>query len=377
MTVTVNARELASAIARASQACGKAKLSPYLETLRVTVAGGVMELVGTNLEMRIASRLPAAGDLPSFCVDASRLETVIARIKDKGDTTIKRVDNAIEIVSGRSRFTLPSLPTDAFPEIKSTDMPWSIKVEGKVFAKIMVALEPAMSSDETRYYLNGICLAPGGVDDQRAAGKLIGVATNGHVLSARDIDAEISAGLPSIIVPRRSCALLGKFLGDVGAVEISASDTRISIAFADYEFLTKLVEGTYPDWRRVAPKRVPNLSFDTPRLIDAIATAGAATNGGKDGKSVKWEIGEDETEFLTRSPQGEAPANGADACPHFVLSTPPISEISMNADYAVDMLKHLDAETVEIGFSADAGSPICLTGAGLTDRRTIIMPTRF
>lgn len=376
MTVTVNARELATAIARSSQACGKAKLSPYLEMLRITVASGTMELVGTNLEMRIASRLPAAGEIAAFCVDVSRLDAVIARIKDKGEVTIKSVDNSIEIVAGRSRFTLPVQPIDGFPDLKPTSMPWSIKVEGKVFARIMTALEPAMSTEETRYYLNGICLASGGVDDQRASDRLVAVATNGHVLAARDVAAAIEGPLVPVIVPRRSCSLLGKFLADTGEVEFGISDTRISVVFEDYEFLTKLVEGTYPDWRRVAPKRVPNLSFETPKLIDAIATAGAATNGGKDGKSVKWEIGDEETEFLTRSPQGEAPANGTDACAHFVLSKPPISEISMNADYAVDMLKHLDAETVEIGF-ADASSPICLTGAGLTDRRFIIMPTRF
>lgn len=380
-TVTLDARQFHAALSRAAGAVEANKAYPILRCVRLATDDDELEIMATDLDIEMRVRMEVIdGECPPICIETARLLPIASQLKDRDTIRLSfELNNAgyvaCIVTAGRSRFTLETMEADQFPQFSTTNFEASFVLPGKQLTTLLNSLAVAISTEATRIYLNGIYLAPGGVVDPNRAGSLLAVATDGHKMFARHIDVpELDKSMTGIIVPRGSCARIAKLFADADKVEISTGPERVRLQAGATVFVTKLVEGHFPDWRRVMPKGEPTHSYDTAALLKSVEIAAAATSSGKNAKAVKLKLGETETEIEARDINSPG-FTGSDACPHSVLIEGGASEIGVSAEYLAEALRSLDAETVEFAFH-DAGAPILITGATFDDRRLVIMPMR-
>lgn len=375
MKLKVNGKALASAVSRATGAITRVKANPYLMTVRMEANGDELEIAATDLDRAISIRIACAGELAAVCLDFTRLAGILAPLKDRGDVTIERGDQQVIIAAGRSRFTMPFLKPDTWPTLLEPNWDFEFDAPGDKFARLMTALAPAISDEASRIYLNGIHLERGAIRDARQTGQLVAVATDGHKLYARELPVTDMPKLPDIIIPASSCASIARLFGESEMIHVRGTDRKLHLSAGDTSYLTKLVEGIFPDWRRVTPQRGPGYSYDTARLIGAATAVAAAKIAEKGGKLVRLTFGDDETEIDGRD-SNDPNFTGFDAVPHSMLCDAPTSPIGMNVDYLIEMATQLEAETIEIA-PGDGSGPVVLRSPTHSDRVICVMPMRI
>lgn len=368
------------ALATAVGGVDRVKSNPMLGMVRLELAGGQLELLATDLDTHVIVTLDAEGEAAPFLLDGQRLLAIAAQVKDRGDIVIEPAGDSgksVLVKAGRSRFTMEALGAEGFHWLSPPKNPSVFDAEAAKFLRLMTALEPAIWTDlKSRQYLGGIHLEPGSVADPRDADQLVAVATDGHKFYARSMAVD---GMPKdwqpITVPRSTCGRMVRVCGDAKTLTLAISPEKIAITAGRTTYLSKLVAGQFPDWRRVVPNRPATHAYDTKGLIGAVEVAAAVSTGENGGKSVRLGFGEEETTLETRDFTNPG-FTGQDACRHVVLGAAGAPEVHVNAEYLVRMLSNLDAETAEISCGATPGDPIVIKGAALTDRAICIMPMR-
>jgi len=376
--ITLDPKHLHAALGRVTSSIDRNKKYPILGCVRLAASDGTLELTGSDMGAKIVVRIPAEGTCAPICIDYQRLGTLIGTIKDRGELSIEvEAAGRATIKCGRSRFTVGTMDASSFPDIGADSLPYSFQTSGPELARLMTALEPAINREVSRHYLCGIHIVAGSITDTKAAGLVTGVATDAHKLYARHITAQnMSTDAPSVIVPRASCARIAKLFGEAASIQVGYSDRKFAISFGDTDYLTLLIEGTYPDWRRILPKQEPAFSYDVPALKLAAQAVQASKRAEKAGKAIKLTFGVDET-TLTAIDLDDPTFTGTDVCLHSTIGSSELESVGINVDYLIEMLDHLDAETVEIGPPRNPEKEgILLRGATLDDRIIVIMATR-
>lgn len=375
MTVTVDPKAMLAALTRATSAIVRDKKIPILTCVKITADGEQMQIVATDLDRHITVRIEAEGECDPICIEYARLIGIAASVKDRGSMTIVTGKDSAVISSGRSRFTVATLSADMWPKMEEPTWSDTFEVDGPKFARLLTSMEPAIPTEVTRFYLNGVFIAPGSVPDPRSKDTLVGVATDGHKLCARHIEVTgLSPSRAGMIVPRVACSAISKLFGEEKLLAISCNDRKLMIDVGGTAYITKLIEGTYPDWRRVVPTPESACSYDLAELTAAAQAVAAAKSAEKLGKAVRLIFREGETELQATDFNNPA-FSGTDVVRHSDLSNPEASEVGVNVDYLIEMLPTLDAETIEIAPSGNNG-PIIIRGATFTDRVAVIMPQR-
>ncbi len=383
MTIIVP-RQLAEAVSKLGNAIEKSSPNPVLGFIHVTAEDGSMELIATDLDIRLNTNISCEGDLTPICVDASRLIAALGRIKDRGEARMEvkagtgSASDVLRITSGRSEFNLPTLPADGFPRLQEPSEAEEFVIAAAPFRQCLSAGMSSVSSEETRYYLCGVAMQPGSLASGSERDSLVFVATDGHKGFARHMQAPDLPKIPAIIIPTKTVQVIGKVFDKAEnlTLTIGTSGHRMRLQGGNMEMVTKLIEGTFPDWRRVMPGKEPILSYDAKNLSASIETAAAVTGSiaSKQGKPVTMLFQDGETEFSTIDLDNPT-FSGKDICPHQDLGAIGIERIGANYKYMIEMIAALDCETVEMHVS-EAMGPILLTGAALDDRRAVIMPMR-
>lgn len=377
---TVAAKPFHEALSRALGAVERVKSQPLFAMIRLQIEDDELEIFAQDGIAQIAVRIPADGACDPVYIDSIKLAAIAGTVKDRGELRIAFEGAefvSARIVAGRSRYTLDTVKPETVGTLNIEAVKARYTAPGKPLVAMLAALQPAISTETTRYYLNGVCLERGAVFDARSAGALLGVATNGLALCARHIQIEdLPTELPRIIVPRLTCAAVVKLFAAADSIAVAFGDMAISFAAGNTVFASKLVAGTFPDWRRVTPlDRTTSHAYEAKQLVAAVAASAVTVEPGKTGKLVRIGFGDDETEFSAQSLANPG-VTGADACQHSTLGPAGVSVIGANADYFVEMVGALAAETIEIG-CASAMDPILLRAAGLDDRIAVVMPVRI
>lgn len=320
---------------------------PILGTVRLVADGTALTATGTDLDLEVSGSIPATGTL-SACVDAKLLSGIVSKAGAEISMEIENL--ALVVKSGRSRFRLPVLSPDDFPSFNHGDFPVTFEAD---LAALFAPVAFAISTEETRHYLNGIYLEPAAA-----------TATDGHRLAHAKADLPV---FQPIIVPRKTVGILPK-----GLVTVSLSTTKIRVSSGDtnsgggFTLTSKLIDGTYPDYQRVIPTQNDKIV-----LVDRAALAGAvarvATVSGERGRAVKLEVAPG---AINLSVRGDAEATDSVEADY---SGEPI-EIGFNAAYLSELLANLTGETVRIAL-ADGGSPTLFTG-GDENLLAVCMPMR-
>ncbi len=304
----------------------------------------------------------------AITVSAHLLFDIARKLPDGSQVSLETADNRMTVKAGRSRFSLPTLPRDDFPMIVEGDLPTSFEIPAATLAQLIDRTRFAISTEETRYYLNGIFFH---VTDE----DLKAAATDGHRLARFTIRRPDGAeGMPDVIVPRKCIAELRKLLEESldasVLVDLSASKVRFTLGGENGVVLTsKLIDGTFPDYSRVIPTGNDKLLRLDPKSfyegVDRVATIATEKT-----RAVKMALENDKVTLSVTSPDN---GTAAEEVPADYSAQG--FEIGFNANYLKDILGQIEGDTVELHL-ADAGAPTLIRQDEKSPALYVLMPMR-
>jgi DNA polymerase-3 subunit beta len=223
---------------------------PILNNIMVEAKSGILSITGTDMDIAIfaSTEIQSVSD-GSTTIPAGPLFDIIKKLPEGAQISVELDDDNILISAGRSQFKLPSLPADEFPVMTGGEMPFSFEIGSNELLDLIENTRFAISNEETRYYLNGIYF-------HEMDGVLRAVATDGHRLAkAETVAPSTTKGMPGIIVPKKAINELYKLLEQTDSdVQVNLSENRIKFQLNSTTITSKLVDGTFPDYKRVIPQ---------------------------------------------------------------------------------------------------------------------------
>ncbi len=374
MKATIERATLLRCLSHVQSVVERRNTIPILSNVLIDASdGGSVRVMATDLDLQVVETMSASSvDQPgAITVSAHLLFDIARKLPEGSQVSLTTNDNRLEVKAGRSNFKLPTLPRDDFPVIVEGDLPTSFELPARMLAELIDRTRFAISTEETRYYLNGIFLHVTDEDEPL----LKAAATDGHRLARFTLPRpEGAAGMPDVIVPRKAVGELRKLLeealdGNV-LVDLSASKIRFTLGGEGGVVLTsKLIDGTFPDYSRVIPTANDKLLKVDPKLffsgVDRVATIATEKT-----RAVKIGLDNDRVTLSVTSPD-----NGTAAEELAAEYRSEGMEIGFNANYLKDILGQIDADTVELHL-ADAGAPTLIRENEASRALYVLMPMR-
>ncbi|SFZ84967.1 DNA polymerase-3 subunit beta [Devosia enhydra] len=371
MKVTLERNHLLKSLGHVHRVVERRNTYPILANVLLRAADGALELRATDLDIEVTESVPAmVSGAGTTTVPAHTLYEITRKLADGAEVRLE-TDGADQVLltSGRSRFHLACLSPDSFPDLKSGSFSHSFSIPATTLRELIERTQFAISNEETRYYLNGIYMH---ALDVGGEARLRAVATDGHRLARAEAPApEGIAGMPGIIVPKKTVGEVQKLLdGAEGDIAVEVSDTKIRFTLGPVVLLSKLIEGTFPDYERVTPKnndkemQVDRATFAT--AVDRVSTI-ASDRGGK---AVKLSLSDGQLELSVTNPD-HGTANEELA----VAFEQDRFEIGFNARYLLDIVGQIRSDNVVFLFN-DAGSPTLVKEEGEASALYVLMPMR-
>ncbi len=375
MKVSIERAVLAKAVAQAQSVVERRNTIPILANLLIEAEGEGVRFRATDLDIEVVDRAPARVDQPGgTTVPALMLNEIVRKLGDGALVTLSTQGNSgrLTIEAGRSTFQLATLPVEDFPVMASPDYQTSFEAPSPLLRRLFDKSKFAISTEETRYYLNGVYLhvargegGPGGGEVLRA------VATDGHRLARIDADLPSGAsGMPGVIVPRKTVNELRKLLDDDEAtIKVSVSDTKIRFDAGAIVLTSKVIDGTFPDYSRVIPQANPRrLEVDAKEFAQAVDRV--ATVSSERSRAVKLALDEDRLILSVNAPDsGTAEEELAVAYGDERL------EIGFNAKYLLEIAHQVDRENAVFLFNS-SGDPTVMREGDDASALYVVMPMR-
>lgn len=371
MKATIERATLLKCLSHVQSVVERRNTIPILSNVLIEAAGdGTVRIMATDLDLQVVESLGAVSvESPgAITVSAHLLFDIARKLPDGSQVSLETADNRMTVKAGRSRFSLPTLPRDDFPVIVEGDLPTSFELPATTLAQLIDRTRFAISTEETRYYLNGIFLHVTD-EDLRAA------ATDGHRLARYTISRPDGAeGMPDVIVPRKCVAELRKLLEEAldtnVQIDLSASKIRFTLGGENGVVLTsKLIDGTFPDYSRVIPTGNDKLLKLDPKSfwqgVDRVATIATEKT-----RAVKMALENDRVTLSVTSPDN---GTAAEEVPASYAAQG--FEIGFNANYLKDILGQIEGDTVELHL-ADAGAPTLIRQDDKSPALYVLMPMR-
>jgi len=303
-------------------------------------------------------------------VNAVMLHEIVRKLPD-GATVALAADEAtgrLAIEAGRSSFSLATLPKEDFPVMASSEYAANFSAPATVLRRLFDKSKFAISTEETRYYLNGVYMH---VSEAEGGRVLRCVATDGHRLAR--IDADLPPGaedMPGVIVPRKTVGEMRKLLDDDEAqIAVSVSETKVRFATPEITLTSKVIDGTFPDYTRVIPtgntKKMEVDAQEFAKAVDRVATVSSERS-----RAVKLQLDEDRLVLSVNAPDaGAAEEELAVAYGDERL------EIGFNAKYLLEIASQVDRENAVFMFNS-AGEPALMREGNDTSAIYVVMPMR-
>ncbi len=343
---------------------------PILANVLLRAEGDALSLKATDLDLEIVDKAAASVEQSGACtVPAHMLYDIVRKLPDGAEIALDTESGqTMSLKAGRARFSLQMLPDSDFPDLNPGELPTAFQLPAETLKRLVERTQFAISTEETRYYLNGIYFH---VVGEGAEARLRAVATDGHRLAKAEVPApEGSIGMPGIIIPRKTVGEIQKLLEDPATdVSISLSDTKMRLAIGDIVLTSKLIDGTFPDYERVIPKandkvlKLDKAEFE--RAVDRVSTISSDR-----GRAVKLTLADDKMVLAVNNPDS---GSATDELPVGYESEP--LDIGFNSKYLLDIANQLTSEEA-VFHLADPGSPTLIQGSGETDAIYVLMPMR-
>jgi DNA polymerase-3 subunit beta len=369
MKATIERATLLKALSHVQSVVERRNTIPILSNVLLEAsADGGLKLMATDLDLQIVETIGAAVDTPgAITVPAHTLFDIARKLSEGSQVQLTAAEGKMLIVAGRARFNLQTLPRDDFPVIAEGELPTKFELPAETLKQIIDKTRFAISTEETRYYLNGIFLH---VSDD-ATPVLKAAATDGHRLARVTVPRPDGAeGMPDVIIPRKCVGELRKLLDEVdGSVEVSLSPTKVRFGMGAAILTSKLIDGTFPDYSRVIPTGNDKLLKIDPRSfedgVDRVATIASEKT-----RAVKMALERDKITLSVTSPEN---GTAAEEVSGDYTSLP--FEIGFNARYLLDILGQIEGDSVEIHL-ADAAAPTLIRENDKAPALYVLMPMR-
>ncbi len=344
---------------------------PILANVSLRADGNSLHFKATDLDIEVTESAPAEVVTPgSTTAPAHTLHDIVRKLPDGAQIELSRQgdDGRMSLTAGASRFLLACLPADDFPDLALSGMSHHFDVPAHDLARLIEKTRFAISTEETRYYLNGIYLHATEAD---GVWRLRAVATDGHRLARMDVDLpEGGKGIPGVIVPRKTVYEVAKLLADYSeAVTVDLSPNKIRFTAGHVVLTSKLIDGTFPDYQRVIPQsndkvlEVENAAFKA--AVDRVSTLSS-----EKGRAVKLNISAGKLVLSVNNPES---GSATEELPAEYRSEP--MEIGFNARYLMDIAAQFEGDRAVFKLS-DASAPTVIQDEKDFSALYVLMPMR-
>lgn len=339
---------------------------PILSNVLISVSNGTLRMTATDLEVELIAKTAVenSGD-GEVTVSARKLMDICRALPEGAAIEINESKGKLNVKSGRSRFSLSTLPIADFPLVPAVDGGARFTVPSAQFRGALARTQFAMAQQDVRYYLNGLLFE---IDDKR----LRAVATDGHRLSMCDcaIASDAKKTLQAI-VPRKGVLELQRLLTDsTDVVSVALSANHVRIEFGDAVFTSKLIDGKFPDYERVIPQgAMKKLVGDRETIRQALHRTSILSN--EKYRGIRVRLGNGTITAMANNPELEE----AEEVVEVDYTGEPL-EIGFNVNYILDVLSVVASPEVEMLF-IDSNSSCLIQPRGDKDSRHVVMPMRL
>ena len=371
MKLSIERGVLLKAVAQAQSVVERRNTIPILANVLIEAEGSDVHFRATDLDIEVVDKAPAQVERAgATTVNAVTLNEIVRKLPDGALVTLTDDTAAgrLTIEAGRSNFQLATLPKEDFPVMASSDYAANFAAPAPDLRRLFDKTKFAISTEETRYYLNGVYMHIADGEDGRV---LRGVATDGHRLAR--IDAPLPDGaaeMAGVIVPRKTVGELRKLLDDDDMkIAVSVSETKVRFATPNITLTSKVIDGTFPDYTRVIPqgntKRLEVDAAEFAKAVDRVATVSSERS-----RAVKLVLDEDRLTLSVNAPDaGAAEEELAVAYGDEHL------EIGFNAKYLLEIASQVDRENAVFMFNS-SGDPTLMREGNDTSAVYVVMPMR-
>ena len=370
MQLTIERAALLKALGHVQSVVERRNTIPILSNVLLSADRDTMAFSATDLDMEIVDETPGRVDSPGqITAPAHTLYEIVRKLPEGAEVELRFTgdDPRLQVSAGRSRFNLPVLPAGDFPVMSSDGLSNRITIDTNELIRLIDKTRFAISTEETRYYLNGLYLH---TVVENGVTKLRAVATDGHRLALAEMPApDGAAGAPGVIVPRKTVQEARRLLEDAGeTVDLQLSAQKIRFEFGRAALTSKVIDGSFPPYERVIPRdntkilTVDNSLFA--KAVDRVATISAEKS-----RSVKMAVEPGRIVLTVRNMEA---GQGVEELEVDYDGDP--FEISFNARYLLDVAEQMGA-TAEFRF-ADPGSPTLVLDPSDPDVQYVLMPLR-
>ena len=340
---------------------------PVLANVLIRKTEGQLELTTSDLEIQVRTHAELGGDVGSFAitVGARKLIDILKSMPADQIVTLTANQNKLTLQGGKSRFTLQTLPADDFPLVQeAADFGPMFSVPQNVLKALINQVHFAMAVHDIRYYLNGILFVAEG-------SSLTLVATDGHRLALAQSTLEQEIPKQEVILPRKTVLELQRLLKDEASpIEMRFAGNQAKFGFSGMEFVTKLVEGKFPDYNRVIPKNHKNhVMLGRAPLLASLQRAAILTSEKFKGVRVNIEPGS------LRIASSNAEQEEAKEELEIDYAGDEI-EIGFNVTYLMDVLSNTQVEMVKLELQ-DTNSSALFTVPEMPGFKYVVMPMRI
>ncbi len=371
MKISIERAALLRAVARAQSVVERRNTIPILANVLIEADGDEVRFRATDLDIEVVDRAPAKVERGgATTVNAVMFHEIVRKLPDGALVSLADdgASGRLSVEAGRSTFALATLPKQDFPVMASGEYGSSFAAPAPVLRRLFDKSRFAISTEETRYYLNGVYMHVAEAEEGRV---LRCVATDGHRLARIDTGLpDGAAEMPGVIVPRKAVGELRKLLeDDETEISVSVSETKVRFATPEITLTSKVIDGTFPDYTRVIPtnnqRRLEVDAADFAKAVDRVATVSSERS-----RAVKMQIEDDRLVLSVNAPD----AGNAEEELVVAYSDEKL-EIGFNAKYLLEIASQVDRENAVFLFNS-SGDPTLMREGTDTTAVYVVMPMR-
>lgn len=341
---------------------------PILSNVLIERSGDTISFMATDLEIQVATIAGSADHAAknySITVAAKKLQDILRSLSEDSKVSLEAQENRLQVKSGKSRFSLQTLPAEDFPKLAESDsVQVKIELPQRELKRLLLLVQYAMAQQDIRYYLNGLLFL---VDED----KLKLVATDGHRLAYVSTSLGRNHEHQEVILPRKAVLELAKLLNDADelvVIEILRNQVRFS--FSSILLMSKVVDGKFPDYTRVIPQGYDK-RFEIGRISLLQALQRTAILSNEKFRGVRLVLTENTLRTLCSNNEQEEAQEELE-----VGYNGEALDIGFNVNYLQDVLNNVNTETIECAFG-DANSSALITVPDNPEFKYVVMPMRI
>jgi len=370
MKLTLERAALLKSLGHVQSVVERRNTIPILANVLIRASGNDVSFAATDMEIEINETVEGkVGKTGAITAPAHTLYEIVRKLPEGAQVELSAANaNQLTLSSGRSHFKLGCLPVDDFPKMPEGDLKQKFKLSASDLRTLIDRTRFAISTEETRYYLNGIYLHTA---KQKNVEVLRAVATDGHRLARVEMPAPQGAkGIPGIIVPRKTVGEVRKLIDEnPGDIEIALSEAKVRFTFDGVVITSKLIDGTFPDYERVIPSGNDKV-MEVNTAEFAAAADRVATISSEKSRAVKMSVTPGHLVLSATSPEAGSATEELE-----VKYEGTLLDVGFNARYLLDIMQQIEGEGARFTL-ADATAPAIIQDTADASALYVLMPMR-